>query len=531
MKYVIIIFSILIVNEINSQIVYYSDSGFVVNKTKATNYRVYNFDNTKKKGFFKEYNFQNKLLIESGFIKFDFFDKKNQILDGQYIEYRNDTIYKINYKNNIPINQVNIYDNKNRIIQIIPVKNGKISPDSDVISFYYFPESKKNEYYVVQGTDDWDNFFGKVTFFYDRYTQTYFFNGENIRKVTSSVDIDKCYAFNYFNFKDVNKPDILEFSDNFNCGKNHNWVLFDALDVMDINSDYADIKNGQLLLKIVENKVATVFRLINPTPYKIENNDFDIKVDILSQEKCISGITINNINYIDNEYTNQYRIGLVKETESIVIEKMVNSIFVLEKIIPVAVLIKEKNELRLLKENNALKVILNNYLVYTDSDYTYVGESVGLYSYGNKGQYSSFEDFNFKLNVINKNVNAIKFKKDGDLNKIPISINDIINTDFIIDTGASNVSITPDLALLLIKSGTIKSEDWLNDKYYQFADGSSAKSKAFKIKKLKIGNKVLYDVDCSISNNLSAPLLLGQNVLNRFGKVTIDNENHILFLN
>mgnify|MGYP003421650086 FL=1 len=48
--------------------------------------------------------------------------------------------------------------------------------------------------------------------------------------------------------------------------------------------------------------------------------------------------------------------------------------------------------------------------------------------------------------------------------------------------------------------------------------------------KLKIGNKYLYNIECSISNNLTAPLLLGQNVLNKFGKVTIDNERQILFL-
>jgi hypothetical protein len=136
------------------------------------------------------------------------------------------------------------------------------------------------------------------------------------------------------------------------------------------------------------------------------------------------------------------------------------------------------------------------------------------------------------ISIIVKNYDSvvIKMKKDGNILKIPISINDVVNTDFIIDTGASNISISADLAILLIKSGTINGEDWLNDKYYQFADGSIAKSKTFNIKKLKIGNKYLYNLECSISNNLEAPLLLGQNVFNRFGKVTIDNERQIIYL-
>ena len=183
------------------------------------------------------------------------------------------------------------------------------------------------------------------------------------------------------------------------------------------------------------------------------------------------------------------------------------------------------------QHREVLKIILNNSLIYLDSDYSYVGESIGLYCYGTKGKYTYFDDFELKIKVIgNEDSNIIKMKKNGNIYEIPISLNDVIKTDFIIDTGASNVSITPDLALLLIKSGTISNEDWLKDKYYQFADGSTARSKTFKIKKLKIGNKYLYNLECSISNNLAAPLLLGQNVLNRFGKVTIDNEKQILFL-
>lgn len=524
---IFIIFIVSIIYNVNAQTIFYNENGLKVNKVDASNYRIYKLDKTNKQGTFKEYDMQNKLLKESGFLKFDFADIKKEILNGKFSEYINDTIYKINYKNNIPINQVNVYDNKNRIIRIIPVKNGKITPDSDVINYYYYNGGKTNEFYTTCGRFEYPYFFGNVTFFNENAIKSYFFNGEHFDKVLKDKE---CNAFNYTNNVDKNTDDLLIFKDNFNCGKNINWAMFFALKEMNINFEFTDIKNEKLYLEIFEDETPTAFRLINPTPFKIKNNDFNVRVNILSQDGCISGITLNNINYLDNKYTDQYRIGLAKEKGAIIIEKMVDEIYVKEKLISVSDIIRDKNELLLIKQDKTLSVIFNNYKVYSDLDYTYVGESIGLYCYGNKGKYTYFDDFELMIRVNQGDSNSIKMKKDGNINKIPISLNDVVNTDFIIDTGASNVSITPDLALLLIKSGTITSEDWLKDKYYQFADGSTARSKTFKIKKLKIGNKYLYNVECSISNNLEAPLLLGQNVLNRFGKVTIDNEKQILFL-
>ena len=529
MKKQIIVFIICISSiafDANAQTIFYNEDGLKVNKDEATSYRIYTLDKTAKKGTFKEFNMQNVLLKESGFLKFDFSDKSKQILNNKYTEYRNDSIFRINYKNNLPLNQMDVYDKKNRLLQIVPIKNGRIIYDEDVINYHYFEESKKNEYYTIQGKFDGDNFFGKVTLFYEPVVKTYFFNGEDFNLVNKN----NCSAFNFLNYTDKNKNDVLNFEDNFNCGKNNNWALFLMSKEINYDLDFATIKNNQLFLQVNTDKTATDFRLLNDTPIKIENNDFDIRVNILSQERCISGITINNKNYLTNSYTNQYRIGLSKDAGVIILEKMIDEIYVLEKSINVSDLLKDINELRILKEDRELKSILNNTLVFTDSSYNYVGESIGLYCFGSKGVYTYFDDFKFKIKAIENNTQVIKIKKEGNINKIPISLNDVVNTDFIIDTGASNVSITPDLALLLIKSGTINSEDWLKDKYYQFADGSIAKSKTFKIKKLKIGTKYLYNVECSISNNLEAPLLLGQNVLNRFGKVIIDNEKQTLFL-
>lgn len=48
------------------------------------------------------------------------------------------------------------------------------------------------------------------------------------------------------------------------------------------------------------------------------------------------------------------------------------------------------------------------------------------------------------------------------------------------------------------------------------------------IRNVNFGGLDLNNVKASIVKNQKAPLLLGQSVLNRLGKIEIDNENRIL---
>jgi predicted aspartyl protease len=128
--------------------------------------------------------------------------------------------------------------------------------------------------------------------------------------------------------------------------------------------------------------------------------------------------------------------------------------------------------------------------------------------------------------------NVIKLSKNaGGVYEVPIVINDVLKINFIFDSGASEVSISPEVALTLIKTGTISDSDWLPSKVFQFADGSTAKSSRFLIHKLKIGNLILTDIETSISQSVDAPMLIGQNVMKQLGNYLIDNENQILIIN
>ena len=124
--------------------------------------------------------------------------------------------------------------------------------------------------------------------------------------------------------------------------------------------------------------------------------------------------------------------------------------------------------------------------------------------------------------------NEIKLTQNGGVNEIPISINNVLKIGVILDSGAAEVSIAPDVALTFMRTGTIEKGDWLPGKVFTFADGSKAESYRFLLKSVAIGNKKFNKVACSISSNVNAPMLLGQNVLKQLGKYTIDNNKGVL---
>ena len=118
-------------------------------------------------------------------------------------------------------------------------------------------------------------------------------------------------------------------------------------------------------------------------------------------------------------------------------------------------------------------------------------------------------------------------KTNSGVFEIPATINNVLKIYFIMDTGASDVSISPDIVLTLIKAKAISDEDWLEGQYYKFADGSIAKSKRLIIRSLRIGNIEVKDVEASIANSIDAPLLLGQSALSKLGRIQIDFYQHL----
>ena len=124
---------------------------------------------------------------------------------------------------------------------------------------------------------------------------------------------------------------------------------------------------------------------------------------------------------------------------------------------------------------------------------------------------------------------SVPMQKEGGIYVVPVIINDAITLYFIVDSGASDVSIPADVVTTLMRTGTLKQSDFLGQKTYLLADGSKVPSQTFRIRSLKIGGKVVEDVDGSIASEKGG-LLLGQSFLSRFKSWSIDNNTHALVL-
>ncbi|SRR3984885_14508983 len=111
-----------------------------------------------------------------------------------------------------------------------------------------------------------------------------------------------------------------------------------------------------------------------------------------------------------------------------------------------------------------------------------------------------------------------------------VAINRQLTLNFVVDSGAADVSIPADVFMTLVRTGTITDADFLDKQTYQLADGSTIPSQRFVIRTLKIGDKTLENVVGGIAP-VAGSLLLGQSFLSRFKSWSIDNQRRALILN
>lgn len=129
----------------------------------------------------------------------------------------------------------------------------------------------------------------------------------------------------------------------------------------------------------------------------------------------------------------------------------------------------------------------------------------------------------------NSNVNSVytevQMKKQyGGTYEVPCMVNGL-PLMMIFDTGAADVTISTVEASFMFKNGYLKESDIKGSRNYVTADGGVHAGTVITLKEVKLGDAVLKNVQASVVHNQKAPLLLGQSVLERFGKITIDNVN------
>lgn len=124
-------------------------------------------------------------------------------------------------------------------------------------------------------------------------------------------------------------------------------------------------------------------------------------------------------------------------------------------------------------------------------------------------------------------VEEISFTKEGGVCKVKCVINGL-PLHFIFDTGATDVSISSVEATFMAKNDFLSSSDIIGKQNYQTADGNITEGTVINLKDVKLGSLHLNNIKASVVRNQAAPLLLGQSVLSKLGKIEIDNTKKVL---
>ena len=121
----------------------------------------------------------------------------------------------------------------------------------------------------------------------------------------------------------------------------------------------------------------------------------------------------------------------------------------------------------------------------------------------------------------------IKMVEANGVRYIPMKINGQ-ELNFVFDTGAYSICISTLEAKVLMKNKLLSENDIIGPEGFIDATGGFSVGTKINLKTVQIGNKQLQNVDSTIIDNPDAKCLLGQTVLSRFGKYTIDNQKNVI---
>lgn len=123
---------------------------------------------------------------------------------------------------------------------------------------------------------------------------------------------------------------------------------------------------------------------------------------------------------------------------------------------------------------------------------------------------------------------SVPFIEKGSIKYVKVSINGH-PFDMIIDTGCSGTLISVAEANYLYQKGCLTDEDILGTALSKIADGSIVENMVVNLKEVIIDDKIVFrNVNATVSANTGAPLLLGNEILNRVPTYKIDNENKVI---
>lgn len=126
---------------------------------------------------------------------------------------------------------------------------------------------------------------------------------------------------------------------------------------------------------------------------------------------------------------------------------------------------------------------------------------------------------------------VVPYRSEDGVKYVKVTVNGV-EFDMIFDTGCSTTLISLAEANYLYQKGELDQEDILGVSKSQIADGSIVENMVVNLKEVIIGDKISCpNVKATVSSNVQAPLLLGNEVLDRVATITIDNTNETIKFN
>lgn len=123
---------------------------------------------------------------------------------------------------------------------------------------------------------------------------------------------------------------------------------------------------------------------------------------------------------------------------------------------------------------------------------------------------------------------SIPFTEKGGVKYVNVSVNGF-GFEMIFDTGCSGTLISVAEANYLYQKGYLSENDIMGVSQSQIADGSIVEDMVINLKEVILDGKIrCTNVTATVSANNNAPLLLGNEVLNRVAAYSVDNENQTI---
>lgn len=153
---------------------------------------------------------------------------------------------------------------------------------------------------------------------------------------------------------------------------------------------------------------------------------------------------------------------------------------------------------------------------------------------GGKKKQASYIDLD--ADIVSSELTEVPYREAGGVKFVHVKVNGV-GWDMIFDTGCSGTLLSLSEARYLVEKGLLVEDDRLGYAHSQIADGSIVENMVVNLRKVSIiandGETIdCYDVRATVSNNIEAPLLLGNEVLDKVAyDYTIDNARKVISFN